>query len=751
MHPDQQSDQDWQKIYDHLAPKGSQYWVENPSLKQKLFLMTKQREVLFGGSAGGGKSSALLMAALQYVDIPGYSAIMFRRTYSDLALPGALMDRFKDWMAEYPDVTWNNNSYTATFPSGARVTFGYLNNVNDKLRYKGSEFQFCVAGDTLIKMADGSSKQISKIEPGVDYAQTLEGPRLITKKWHVGEKPAVSVTTQSGTDIVGLDHKMLTPDGSWVSPMELYATLPRQALSSASTSEQTHPALQELSSDSTLGLVQAHELSELNRDLGLIRETCAWSRDDQSDYEWSGDSLRAIQQLPVLSVHLMLHGLDHRTEASAFAGSAQQGAYSHDRDHSSAPNLLHSSELFDGRYGAPLPSIQGAVLEHTPSLDGAASQFQLLSLVGDLGSTQSHSQMRPEKLYHPYTNLVMETQQDVQCASAEISPAGVQDLWDIRVEGSSHYISTTSSIVQKNCGFDEVTEIRQDDYLYLFSRLRQPATGPLSQIPLRMRATTNPAPNWVRQRFIVEGREKKRLFIPSSLEDNPGINIESYRETLSELDPVERKRLEFGDWWASSLGSMFSREDFTILEDNELPEFDKTTTWVRFWDLAGTKPSQSNPDPDWSVGCLSAFHNGVCYIMDVTRFREDGDQVERHIKNTAIDDGSEVPVRMEQEPGSAGKNLLDQYARYVLPGYDFTGVRATGSKEVRAKPMASALANGNVRLKMGAWNTDFIDELSQFPEGGSSVHDDQVDSAVHAFNYIAGLNGGMRRKIEIII
>ena len=82
------------------------------------------------------------MAALQYVDVPGYSAILFRRTYADLALPGALMDRFKSWIALYDEVHWNANSFIATFPSGARISFGYLNNVGDYLRYKGSEFQF---------------------------------------------------------------------------------------------------------------------------------------------------------------------------------------------------------------------------------------------------------------------------------------------------------------------------------------------------------------------------------------------------------------------------------------------------------------------------------------------------------------------------------------------------------------------------------------------------------------------------------
>ncbi|MEK9767925.1 MAG: phage terminase large subunit [Betaproteobacteria bacterium] len=433
--------QDWEKIRQYLEPRRSDYWVEEPSITQKVFLKTEAQEVLFGGAAGGGKSSALIMAALQYVDVPGYSAILFRRTYADLALPGALMDRFRDWIMQYDDVHWNANQYTATFPSGARITFGYLNNVNDYLRYKGSEFQFI--------------------------------------------------------------------------------------------------------------------------------------------------------------------------------------------------------------------------------------------------------------------------------------------------------------------GMDEVTEIRESDYRYMFSRLRRPASGPLSQVPLRMRAATNPAPNWVRQRFLVEGEKNKRIFIPSMLTDNPGIDPDSYRAVLQELDPVERKRLEFGDWWSTALGSMFDRTSFEVIDFTEIPSFSKDTKIVRFWDLAGTEPSPSYPDPDWTVGCLGAFDNGVFYILDVRRIRAKGEKVEKFIQQTAAEDGVEISIEMEQEPGSAGKNLIDQYARYVLPGYDFKGVRATGDKLTRAKPMSAAVANGNVKLVRGAWNTDFVDELSAFPE--AQVHDDQVDAAVHAFNTCAGLGMGLRKKIEIII
>lgn len=432
---------DWEKIREFLEPRRSQYWVEEPSLTQKVFLKTEAQEVLFGGAAGGGKSSALIMSALQYVDVPGYSAILFRRTYADLALPGALMDRFRDWIMQYDDVHWNANQYTATFPSGARITFGYLNNVNDYLRYKGSEFQFI--------------------------------------------------------------------------------------------------------------------------------------------------------------------------------------------------------------------------------------------------------------------------------------------------------------------GMDEVTEIRESDYRYMFSRLRRPASGPLSQVPLRMRAATNPAPNWVRQRFLVEGKEKGRIFIPSMLTDNPGIDPVTYRAVLQELDPIERNRLEFGDWWATSLGTMFDRTNIVVLDFSELPDFSKETTLVRFWDLAGTAPTNSNPDPDWTVGCLAAFDKGIFYILDVRRIRAEGAKVEKFIQDTAAEDGPEIPIKMEQEPGSAGKNLVDQYARYILPGYNFTATRATGDKVTRAQPFAAAVANGNVRMVRAEWNTDFLDELSSFPE--ARVHDDQVDAATHAFNTVAGLGMGLRRKIQIII
>jgi predicted phage terminase large subunit-like protein len=81
------------------------------------------------------------MAALQYVDVPGYAAILFRRTYQDLALPGALMSRAFEWLAG-SGAHWSGQDRKWTFPSGATLSFGYLDTENTKYRYQSAEFQF---------------------------------------------------------------------------------------------------------------------------------------------------------------------------------------------------------------------------------------------------------------------------------------------------------------------------------------------------------------------------------------------------------------------------------------------------------------------------------------------------------------------------------------------------------------------------------------------------------------------------------
>ena len=109
-------------------------------------------------------------------------------------------------------------------------------------------------------------------------------------------------------------------------------------------------------------------------------------------------------------------------------------------------------------------------------------------------------------------------------------------------------------------------------------------------------------------------------------------------------------------------------------------------------------------------------------------------EVERVIRQTAMIDGPNVKVRMEQEPGSSGVNTISHYQRIVLSGFNFKGTRSTGSKEVRAGMFSSAAEAGLVKMVAAQWNIDLLDEVCLFPNG---AHDDQVDSVSSAINEIA--------------
>src|SRR5882757_1647282 len=118
-----------------FSARQNKFCPQIPTERQKLFLsLSDEREVFYGGAAAGGKSSALLMAALEYVDVPDYAALLLRRTYADLSKPGALLDRAAQWFRG-KGARWNDQKKQWTFPSGAKITFGYLESETDKYNY----------------------------------------------------------------------------------------------------------------------------------------------------------------------------------------------------------------------------------------------------------------------------------------------------------------------------------------------------------------------------------------------------------------------------------------------------------------------------------------------------------------------------------------------------------------------------------------------------------------------------------------
>lgn len=146
-----------------------------PTERQKIFLEQTALEVMFGGAAGGGKSDALLLAALQYIDVPSYSALIIRRTYSDLSLPGAIMDRAKEWLIPQ-GVRWSEKDKRFTFPSGATLSFGYLDTEQDKYRYQGAAAQF-IGVDELTQFPEPNYRYLAS------RMRRLEGTNVPIRLW----------------------------------------------------------------------------------------------------------------------------------------------------------------------------------------------------------------------------------------------------------------------------------------------------------------------------------------------------------------------------------------------------------------------------------------------------------------------------------------------------------------------------------------------------------------------------------------
>jgi phage terminase large subunit-like protein len=285
-------------------------------------------------------------------------------------------------------------------------------------------------------------------------------------------------------------------------------------------------------------------------------------------------------------------------------------------------------------------------------------------------------------------------------------------------------------------GMDEVTHIDPNNYRYLFSRLRKAKS---LQVPLRFRATANPGGafgEYYYQRFFVEGPEKGRIFIGAGLDDNPYLDGDAYRESLNELDPIERERLLNGNWEIKSQGDMFNRHWFTIVPVTDIPSGVRT---VRFWDMASTDPakrktkSRDKREPDWTVGFKLSHYQGMSWIEDIVRIQKTPQGAEEVIKATAELDGYSVAIRMEQEPGSSGAISIDHYARNVLQGYDFGGVLSTGSKIERARTASAAAQGGRILVSNRCRNIlPFFDEADVFPYG---LKDDTIDGLSGSFNY----------------
>ena len=97
------------------------------------------------------------MAAAQYVNTPGYAALLLRRSFRDLMQPDSLIPRSKEWWGG--KAHWGAQEKRWTFPSGASITFGYLDHEDDVRQYQGAAYQF-VGFDELTQFTEAKYRYL---------------------------------------------------------------------------------------------------------------------------------------------------------------------------------------------------------------------------------------------------------------------------------------------------------------------------------------------------------------------------------------------------------------------------------------------------------------------------------------------------------------------------------------------------------------------------------------------------------------
>jgi predicted phage terminase large subunit-like protein len=321
--------------------------------------------------------------------------------------------------------------------------------------------------------------------------------------------------------------------------------------------------------------------------------------------------------------------------------------------------------------------------------------------------------------------------------------------------------------------FDEAQEFDEDTFWFLLSRNRS-----VSGAKCRVRCTCNPiSDGWLRSLLdwwigpdgfpmaersgvirwfirdgdsLIWGDSKKELldkfpgclpksltFIPALVTDNKILlaSDPNYVGNLRALPLVERERLLRGNWNVrATAGNYFRREWFSFVDAPPAEIVGR----VRFWDRAASE-RRPGSDPDATVGLLlSKDMAGIYHVENVVKMFATPHAVEQAMVNCAKQDGPLTTIAYAQDPGSAGVAEAQATAR-ALDGYNVRFDTATGSKEVRAKPVSAQAEAGNIKIVRAPWNDEFLRELENFPTG---KHDDAVDALSGAHSALLAPTGG---------
>lgn len=205
-----------------------------------------------------------------YANVPGYKALIIRRTYKQLAKADSILGKAKEWL--FPlrktlGLHWNGGDHAFTFPSGATLEFGHMDHDGNKIDYQGGAWHFI-----------GVDEATQFTESMISYPRSRQ-------RRDVGVR--VPIRWRGGSNPGGIGHDHIK--ARYVEPFKLGKQVPNRRFFPATLSDNPN--------------IDCEEYTETLRDSGLDPITLAqllagdwdavaggkFNRDWFRFYRWSGN------------------------------------------------------------------------------------------------------------------------------------------------------------------------------------------------------------------------------------------------------------------------------------------------------------------------------------------------------------------------------------------------------------------------------------------------------------------------------
>jgi hypothetical protein len=129
-----------QSVKKHLEETNQDVIFRANEGPQTDFLAASETDVLYGGAAGGGKSYAMLVDPLRFAHRAAHRALILRRSMPELR---ELIDKSRElYPKAFPGAKFREVEKIWTFPSGAKLEFGFLERDADVYRYQGQAYSW---------------------------------------------------------------------------------------------------------------------------------------------------------------------------------------------------------------------------------------------------------------------------------------------------------------------------------------------------------------------------------------------------------------------------------------------------------------------------------------------------------------------------------------------------------------------------------------------------------------------------------